>query len=87
MQQKGISDEAVGVPTTFVVYPRRLQAEAPDENETENMKGSSMQQAMMMERRKKAAAGDKQSEQQYAKDENMATHFHSITVTNSIPPA
>ena len=82
MQQKGISDEAAGVPTTFVVYPQRLQAEAPDENETGNMPGASMQQAMM-ERRKKAAAGDKWTELRGM--QNMRTWLLTFTQLRCSP--
>lgn len=61
IREKGISDEAAGVPTTFVLYPQRLRAEnlgeAPDENATENTNTVSLQQAML-QRRKKAAVAE-----------------------------
>ena len=59
MCDQGINAEAAGVPSTFVLYPKREEGsgEAPDENTGENAKGLSLQQALL-QRRKKAAAAE-----------------------------
>jgi hypothetical protein len=59
MREQGILAEAAGVPTTFVLYPKRAEGsgEAPDENTGENVKSLSLQQALL-QRRKKAAAAE-----------------------------